>query len=385
MREKGLTRRQLLKWMGVGLGALYGGRCAINLLTPQLPETLVEIPDEPEGRDTMFYRKVGKEQVVCEVCFRRCRLSDGQTGFCRNRVNRSGKLVSIVYGLPAAVHVDPIEKEPQYHFLPGTQILCMGTAGCNFRCQFCQNWRLSQRSLEEMAMVYDWPPETVLQEAQSRSVPSISFTYNEPTTFYEYMYDCAELMHQAGINTIFHTNGSMNREALETLLPYVSSVTVDLKGFTESFYDKLCHAELEPVLKSLQVIKRAGVWLEIVNLVIPDRNDDPNTVRDMSEWLVANLGADTPLHFSRFFPQYRLTELPPTPVTTLERCRDMAMQAGLHYVSIGNVPGHEYNSTFCPRCEERLVERYHFNVHRVWVEEGRCPFCGREIAGVWTM
>jgi len=349
-----------------------------------LPLSLLEGEIYRHERETMFYEKLEDEEVRCGICFRNCVIGEGQVGFCRNRKNVGGTLYNMVYGRPSAVHIDPVEKEPQHHFLPDTQMLCIGTAGCNFRCKFCQNWTLSQHSLDDMKTVHELSPEQLVQKAVDSEVPSISFTYNEPTVLYEYMYDTAKLAQERGIRVMFHTNGAMNPEPLRQLLKYIDTVTVDLKGFDEQFYRDISEAELQPVLQTLKIIRREGVWLEIVNLVVPTLNDDPESIRAMCRWIKENLGSDVPLHFSRFFPAYRLTDLSPTPITTLEQAHCIAREEGLRFVSIGNVPGHEHNSTFCPECDEPVIRRHHFTVLEINVdEEGDCRNCGASIPGIW--
>jgi pyruvate formate lyase activating enzyme len=333
-------------------------------------------------REAMFYKVLAGDEVQCQMCFRKCIIPEGRRGACRNRENRKGKLYSVVYGRPSAVHIDPIEKEPQYHFLPGSEILCIGTAGCNFRCRHCHNWHLSQRSIEEMAYVYDLMPEKAVEQALKNKIPTMSFTYNEPTSFYEYVYDIAKLAKEKGLRIIWHSNGALNPAPLKELLKYTDGVTIDLKGFSQRAYDN-SSAELEPVLRTLKIIKKEGKWLEIVNLVIPTINDDLEEIRKMCGWIKENLGVDVPLHFSRFFPAYRLTQLPPTPISTLEKAYEIARKVGLNYVSIGNVPGHKYNSTFCPKCGKKLIHRTHFIVLSNDIEDGKCRFCGQEVPGIW--
>lgn len=333
--------------------------------------------------EAMFYQKMDDSRVKCDLCFRKCLIPDGKRGFCRNRENRAGTLFSVVYSKPSAVHVDPVEKEPQHHFLPGTQILCLGTAGCNYRCLHCQNWHLSQRSIEEINSYYDLTPEKVIATALERNIPTISFTYNDPISFYEYVYDIAKLAQENGLRILWHSNGSLNPEPLKELLKYTDAVTIDLKGFTDKFYREVSSAELAPVLDNLKTIKQSGVWLEIVNLVIPTYNDDPGDIRRMCAWIRDNLGPDVPVHFSRFGPTYRLAKLPPTPVATLETAYGIAREEGLNYVSLGNVPGHINNSTFCPTCGKRIIHRVHFNILANELTEGHCRFCGHPIPGVW--
>ena len=335
-------------------------------------------------KETMFYEKLEDRAVRCGICFRRCFIPDGNRGFCRNRENKAGILYNIVFAKPSAIHIDPIEKEPCFHMLPGTKILCFGTAGCNFRCKFCQNWHLSQRSIEEMEHVQNVTPEAAVQLALERKIPTLSFTYNEPTSFYEYVYETAKLAKQKGLKVLWHSNGSMSPQALRELLKYTDAVTIDLKGFTETFYREASSAQLQPVLETLKIIKEEGVWLELVNLVIPTLNDNPDDIRRMCEWIRDNLGPDTPLHFSRFFPAYQFVAVEATPMETLEEAYAIAKEVGLNYVSLGNVPGHERNSTFCPQCGQRLIHRVHFSVLENNVKDGKCRFCGKEIPGIWN-
>jgi len=340
------------------------------------------VEKEPFLREAMFYKVLGGDEVQCQMCFRKCIIPEGRRGACRNRENHKGKLYSVVYARPSAVHIDPVEKEPQYHFLPGSEILCIGTAGCNFRCRHCHNWHLSQRSIEEMDYVYDLMPEKAVELTLKKRIPTMSFTYNEPTSFYEYAYDIAKLAKEKGLRIIFHSNGALNPAPLKELLKYTDGVTIDLKGFSQRAYDN-SSAELEPVLRTLKIIKEEDKWLEIVNLVIPTINDDLTEIRKMCTWIKENLGVDVPLHFSRFFPAYRLTRLPPTPISTLEKAYEIAREVGLNYVSIGNVRGHKHNSTFCPKCGNILIHRVGFMVLSNNIEDGKCRFCGHEIPGIW--
>ena len=333
-------------------------------------------------REVMFYRKLDNKAVQCQICFRNCLIPAGKRGTCRNRENQDGTLYNIVHSRPSAIQIDPIEKEPQLHMLPGTEILCIGTAGCNFRCKFCQNWHLSQRSLEDMEHYY-FPPESVVVMALKKKIKTISFTYNDPISFYEYMYDIARIAKEKGVRILFHSNGTLNPEPLRELLKYTDAVTIDLKGFTEEFYKNASSASLQPVLKTLKIIKEQNCWLEIVNLVVPTLNDDLATIKKMSIWIRDSIGKETPLHFSRFFPSYKLTALSPTPLATLEQAHTVAKEIGLDYVTIGNVPGHKYNSTYCPECGKRIIHRTHFTVLENNVIDGKCKFCQHQIPGIW--
>ncbi len=332
-------------------------------------------------KEAMFYQTLDDNMVQCKLCFRECIVRPGKKGFCSVRENRGGTYYSLVYAKPSAVHIDPVEKEPQLHMLPGTDILCIGTVGCNFRCRHCHNWHLSQAS-PEMLDTYDVPPDRTVEIALEKNLPTISFTYNEPTVFYEYIYDIAVLAKEKGVRILWHSNGYMNPEPLRKLLKYTDAVTIDLKGFNSNAY-KNSSAQLEPVLQTLKIIYTEGVWLEIVNLVIPTINDDPTDIRQMCEWIRENTSKDTPLHFSQFFPNYKLTQLLPTPIENLENAWKIALDSGLNYVTVGNVPGHKYNSTFCPECKEKLIHRFHFQVVGNNVIEGRCKICNHPIPGIW--
>ncbi len=335
-------------------------------------------------REAMFYKKsLARGTLQCEICFRRCIIKNKQRGFCRNKENIDGKLYNIVHSRPSSIQIDPIEKEPQLHMLPGTQILCFGTAGCNLRCQHCHNWQLSQRPIEEMSYCYDMSPQAAVDMALKKQIPTLSFTYNDPISFYEYVYDIAKLAKPKGLRILWHSNGSLNPKPLKELLKYTDAVTIDLKGFSKRAYDN-SFAELEPVLQLLKIIKEQQKWLEIVNLVIPTINDYPEEIQDMCRWIKDNLGKEVPLHFSRFYPSYRLTNLPPTSIETLERFYKIAKNTDLDYVTIGNVPGHEHNSTFCPKCGKRLIQRVHFAVLKNDIQQGQCRFCSHKIPGIWT-
>jgi len=333
-------------------------------------------------KEAMFYQKLEDNKVWCQLCPRRCIISEGKRGFCRVRENREGKLYTLVYGKPCSVNVGPIEKAPFYHFIPGHRRLCLATVSCNLRCKFCHNWQISQAAPGEVRK-YNLSPEEIVKEALRQGANSISFTYTEPTVFYEYIYEISKLAKKNGLKTSIVSNGFINPEPLRKLLPYLDAVKIDLKAFTEKFYREICAAELEPVLKTLKVLKEEGAFFEIVNLIIPTLNDSSEEIRKMCEWLKENLGEDVPLHFSRFTPAYRLTHLPATPIETLEEAVKIAKSIGLKYVYIGNVPGHKHNSTFCPGCKERLIHRVHFSVLSNNIENGKCKFCGYNILGIW--
>jgi len=333
-------------------------------------------------KEAMFYKNLDAQEVQCLLCPRECVISDGKRGFCRNRENRKGRLYTVVYGKPSVVDIGPIEKAPIYHFFPGHFRLCITCASCNLRCKYCQNWHLSQKSLEELNHSSHSPQE-IIQEAKRQKLNSISFTYTEPTVYYEYLYDTSTIAKQEGLKTSIVSNGYIQREPLLKLLNLLDAVKIDLKGFSEKFYEEVSSATLNPVLDSLITVKKERVWLEIVNLVVPTLNDEPKMIDQMCQWIRENLGVDTPLHFTRFFPNYELTHLSPTPISTLESFYEIAKKNGLRYVYIGNVPGHRYNSTFCPSCNRTVVARTNFDVLEMNVVNGRCKFCNFPIPGKW--
>ncbi len=333
-------------------------------------------------REAMFYENVDERNVQCLLCPRECVISEGKRGFCRNRENQKGKLYTIVYGKPSVVDIGPIEKAPLYHFAPGHSRLCLTCASCNLRCKYCQNWHLSQSSPEDQNC-YSYTPEETVKQAQTHNLSSISFTYTEPTVYYEYLYDIAVIAKQMGMKTSIVSNGYIHRDPLLKLLTILDAVKIDLKGFSEKYYEEVCSATLKPVLESLMNVKKEKVWLEVVNLVVPTLNDDPKMIDEMCRWIKENLGVDTPLHFTRFSPNYKLTHLPPTPISTLESAYEIAKRNGLRYTYIGNVPGHIHNSTFCPSCNKRVIHRIHFDILEMNVINGKCKFCNSIIEGKW--
>lgn len=372
-----LSRREFLKKLGC-LSLMLATTIGCD---PRGPEPSPSAQGEAL-HEAMFYAKLSRRNVQCQICFRRCIIPPGTRGFCRNRENHGGKLYTLVYGKPCSLQIDPIEKEPAFHMLPRGKIFCTATVSCNNRCLFCQNWQISQRSVEEVQS-YQASPEEVVAMAEEKGCEALSFTYSEPTAFYEYMFDIAKLGKERGLKTLYHTNGLINAEPLLALLKYMDAVTVDLKAFTSQFYQEICSSELEPVLATLKNMRKTDVHLEVVNLVIPGLNDDMGDIENMCLWIKDNLGEETPFHLNRFFPAYKMERLLPTPVETLERAKMVADEVGLHYVYVGNVPGHTYNSTFCPRCSKALITRLHFQVFGNDIVDGRCKFCGHPIPGIW--
>ena len=329
-----------------------------------------------------YWTALDDKNVQCQLCPNYCVLANGKKGRCGDRINVDGKLYTLVYARPVAVHIDPIEKKPFTHFLPGTSAFSISTAGCNLGCVFCQNWQISQ-SRPEDAQSSVLSPLEVVDLAKKNSCASVAYTYTEPTVFYEYMLDTAKLARAYGLRNVMHTCGYINPKPLKELLKYMDAVNVDLKGFSEEYYVTMCSGHLDPVLETIKNVRKAGVWLEITNLVIPGKNDDPKMIKDMCEWIKVNVGEDTPLYFSAFTPQYKLTGVPPTPLKTLEDASAIAKAAGLHYVYIGNVYGNAGESTYCPKCGKMVVKRRGFDTLEVVLWNGKCEYCGYKIAGVW--
>jgi pyruvate formate lyase activating enzyme len=318
----------------------------------------------------------------CLICPHECVIKEGKSGLCRNRVNHDGTLYSIAYGNPCAVNIDPIEKKPLNHFLPGSKIFSIGTAGCNLACMNCQNSSMSQASPRETRN-YDLMPDKLIADTIASNCPSIAYTYSEPISYYEYTFDSAKLAHQAGIKNVLVTAGYVNVEPLRNLCKYIDAANVDLKSFDNNIYRRLSSGALEPVLNSLKIFAELGVWLEITNLIIPGWTDNPDMIKRMCDWLADNGFSNAPLHFSRFHPDYKLTQLSSTPIGILSQARDIALSAGIKYVYIGNVPGLDAQNTTCPNCHEILIERKGYSILQKKLEKGACKKCGEKIAGVW--
>lgn len=322
--------------------------------------------------------------VACELCPHACVLRDGVTGICRVRRNDGGELMTLGYGNPCAVHVDPIEKKPLYHVLPGARAFSIAVAGCNFRCKNCQNHTISQASPLQTRNT-DLPPEQVVERAVKAGCTTIAYTYSEPIVWYEYMYDTAKLAHEAGLRNLMITCGYVNEKPLRDLARYVDAANIDLKGFDAETYRKLNAGSLEAVKASLVVARDAGIFVELTNLVVPQWTDDLDTIRRMCEWISSTLGDDTPLHFSRFYPQHQLAHLYPTPADSLMNARRAARGVGLRYVYVGNLAGVD-SSTRCPGCHAVLIDRRGYRVLRNDVTRtGKCVHCGASIAGIWDV
>jgi pyruvate formate lyase activating enzyme len=333
-----------------------------------------------EGR---WWENTASGKIHCYLCPRHCHIGDGQSGFCFIRINRGGKLYNLGYASPAAIQMDPIEKKPLNHFLPGTTVFSMGTAGCNMGCFFCQNWDISKSKHDQVHSSY-LPAEDVVLLAIRYGSPSIAFTYNEPTIWGEYVVDICAAAKEHGLNTVMVTNGYITYEAFHDIYDHIDAANVDLKAFTEDFYGKLTLTHLQPVLETLQWLKNeTNVWFEITNLIIPTLNDDPKETRKLTEWIVNNLGPDVPLHFTAFHPDFKLRDKPNTPPSTLHQAREIAREVGLHYVYEGNIFS-DGAHTLCPGCGMTLIRRSWHDVLVNRLKDGKCPQCGYAIAGRWV-
>ncbi len=332
-------------------------------------------------KEAVLWRAEPENRVVCDLCSHRCRIAVGKFGTCGVRENRAGALWTHAYGEVIAAHVDPIEKKPLYHFYPGTKSFSLAAAGCNFRCSFCQNWQISQSRVRDGGGGESQPlePREAVRLAKANGCRSISYTYTEPTIFFEYAADTGRLAKAEGLANNFVTNGYMTAEALEAAREWLDACNVDLKAFRDKTYKDICGARLEPVLESIRAMRRLGIWVEVTTLVVPGLNDGPDELRDIARFL-AGVGRDIPWHISRFHPDYKYTEALPTPVEMLRRAYDIGKEEGLHYIYIGNILG-ESEDTICPKCGTALIKRRGFSVSASKVSDGRCPKCGAEIAG----
>ena len=329
----------------------------------------------------MYYNKLKDNFVQCVLCPHRCTIKENAVGICGVRKNVQGKLFSLVYSKSVSSHIDPVEKKPLYHFLPGSTALSFGTVGCNLKCKNCQNWETSQAKPGDF-FTKDLSPQQIVEDALNQECKNIAYTYNEPTIFYEYMLKTAKLARKKCIKNIMVSNGFINQEPLQELCTFIDAVNCDLKSFQDSFYKKTCSARLEPVLNTLKILHKNKIWLEITTLIIPTLNDNFKNLREMCIWIKNNLGVDYPLHFSAFYPCYQLPDIPNTPASILIKARKIALDTGLHYVYIGNVQTPEGNNTYCPHCGKLLIERYGYSIITNVIKDGVCS-CGYRINGIW--
>jgi len=334
-------------------------------------------------KEAMLYSPLEEGRVQCRLCSHRCVIGPSKKGICGVRMNKEGKLFSLVFGRVVSMNVDPIEKKPLFHFLPGTTSFSMATAGCNFHCLQCQNHEISQMPVDgkrvDGSLV---PPSRIVSLAKENRCRSISYTYTEPTIYFEYAYETAALARQEGIRNVFVTNGYMTEEALRALQPYLDAANVDLKSYRDPFYKEVCGARLEPVLENLKLMKALGIWVEITTLVIPTFNDSEKEFEEIARFILS-LGAEVPWHLSAFYPTYRMLNVPRTPAATLHRAREIGMTAGLRYVYCGNIPGHGGEDTFCPHCGRKVIRRMGFRVEMFEAPGGECRYCHGKMDGIW--
>ncbi|MBU2495626.1 MAG: AmmeMemoRadiSam system radical SAM enzyme [Candidatus Omnitrophica bacterium] len=367
-----MDRREFLKWSASALAAgLLWGNLDKQLLWPS-----------NSNQEARYYTRLESDRVKCLLCPRACVISGGARGFCRTRENQGGALYSLTYGKVCSFHTDPIEKLPLFHFLPGAKTFSLAGAGCNLTCLYCQNWQISQARPEDVK-TFNLTPLELVKKAAAEGCRIIAFTYTEPIVSYEYVLDTAKTARKYNLHTVIHTAGFINPEPLKELAPYLSAVNVDLKGFSDQFYQKVCSGSLPEVLTTLLVLRKNKVWVEVTNLVIPTLNDSPEEISGLCRWVKQNLGSSTPVHFSRFWPSYQLTNLPATPISTMDRIGKSARGEWLKYVYLGNIPGHQGEDTICPKCKNTLLSRVSYQVVANHLKNGACGFCGEKIPGIW--
>ncbi len=320
--------------------------------------------------------------VQCELCPKQCLIAPGESGECRIRVNMDGKLRAVTYGYPGQPHLDPVEKKPLFHFLPGTRILSLATVGCNLHCRNCQNWQISQCNPEDSSAVH-FPPGAIPRVAANTKVRSVAYTYTEPVVFYEYTLDSCRKAHEAGLKNVLVTAAYINQQPWKELCRHVAAANIDLKSMSDSFYRRICDARLKPVLNALVTARDMGVMVEVTHLLIPTLNDAEEDIRELCRWIREHLGRETPLHISRFFPQYKMRHLPPTPADKLRKAREIARAEGLYYPYVGNIMIENAQNTFCPECDRTLVRRVRYTVEENNLINGRCPNCNSNIYGLW--
>ena len=374
MKTRKISKREFLKLSGVALAAF-----PLRMLG--------EINAQADrfqgiGKIPARYAISTPRGVRCLLCPNECTIKDGERGDCRTRLNMDGELFTRAYGNPCAVHIDPIEKKPLNHFLPGTTSLSIATGGCNLACLNCQNWQISQKEPDKI-QTSRLMPEKVALAAKEKKCDSVSYTYSEPVVFYEYTADSAKHVHNMGMKNVIVSAGYIEEQPLRDWCPYIDAANIDLKSFKDEIYQQLNGGSLAPVLNTLKVLKEEGVWLEITNLIVPDWTDDIAMIEEMCAWLVKNGFENTPLHFSRFTPTYKLSHLPATPLDILEQAREKALAAGIKFVYIGNVPGHPAQNTYCPACKKKIIDRSGFRIGEIQINNGQCGYCGEPVAGVW--
>jgi pyruvate formate lyase activating enzyme len=333
-------------------------------------------------KQSAWFSQLAEGRIKCVLCPHACELEPGERARCRVRENRQGQGYTLVYGNPALVREDPVERLPFFHVLPGSRTLAVSTAGCNLSCKFCEVWDMALVDPEELH-AYDLPAQNLLMLAKDSGLSSISFAFGEPVVFYEYLARAAALAREQGLLNLMHTAAYIRPEPLLEIIPYLDAVNVDLKGFETEFYQETVGGKLDPVLRSLEILRSQGVHLEITNTLLPALNDDKQTIGRMCEWIARQLGPEVPLHLARFYPLYKLSHLPQTPISSLEQARETALQAGLKFVYLSRVTGHEAENTFCPECGEKVITRTGFYLDSMQIKHGRCRYCQAQIPGIW--
>jgi len=385
------SRRDFLKVCAAGTCALCLPAIALGEEGEPAPSGESQLGGVFYVKEARYYEKIEHKRIRCLLCPNRCEVGDQERGYCGVRENRDGIYYTLAWGNPCSGLdggiPDPVEKKPLFHVLPGTGAYSIATAGCNVECKFCQNWDISQ-TRPEQTRNFDLPPEAVVKNAARYRCRSVAFTYSEPVVFYEYVLDTAVAARRAGLHALMISNGFIEPDPMRELLPHLSAVKIDLKGFTEKFYHELVSGKLEPVLNTLKLLKEQGKWFEIVYLVVPTHNDDVDEIRSMAKWIHQQLGPDVPVHYTCFHPTYKLSNLPRTPVSSVENARRVSMEEGLRYVYVGNVPhgpdGHPGESTYCHNCHQRIVHRIGFEVRDLQIKDGQCTHCHAAIPGLWS-
>ena len=336
-------------------------------------------------KEAYLFEKRPEGKVKCNLCGHRCTISSGKRGICQVRENRNGTLYSLVYGRLISQNNDPIEKKPLFHFLPGTSSFSISTVGCNFQCKHCQNWYISQYPRLNNGQIAgdEATPEQVVKDALLSGARSISYTYVEPTIFYEFAYDTGKIARTEGLKNVFVSNGYMTEETCRHSTDFLDGINIDLKAFTDKFYKEVCKARLQPVLDSIKLMHELGIWVEVTTLIIPGWNDSEAELREIAKF-IKSVSSSIPWHVTAFHPTYKMLDRPPTPVSILRRAREIGYEEGLRFVYEGNVPGEGGENTYCPGCNELLIKRYGFTILENRMDNGRCPKCGETIEGVWS-
>lgn len=335
-------------------------------------------------REALFYQAGNDSQVRCNLCNHRCRIQSGQRGICGVRENREGTLFTLVYGVLVAENSDPIEKKPLFHFLPGSFSYSIATVGCNFRCLHCQNFNISQfpHDNDGRIMGSQRSPADVVNAAERNGCQSISYTYVEPTIFYEFARDCSVLARERGLRNVFVSNGYMTPEVTRDIAPLLDGINIDIKAYTDDFYKKVCKARLQPVLDNVRLMHELGVWVEVTTLIIPGWNDSVEELRAIARF-IKGIDPGMPWHVTAFRPTYKMTDRGSTPVATLKKARKIGLEEGLQYVFEGNIPGLGGENTFCPSCKAEIITRFGFSISGMQMDNGRCAHCGQAISGIW--